>query len=255
LGVNPNAGNPMPPQTVVFIHCAEDADLSYLAQHEIQINQRAGRVRTGYLPLLSLEPLSEAPEVDRIISSRFLRPLMDVMPGKVKIPQFRTTHGLSGRDTIIGIVDSGIDPLHPAFTNRILSIWDQTLSGAGVPEGKYGTELTGNMLSVWRDFNGHGTHVAGIAAGNDATFGGIATDAQLVIVKTDFQDAHISDGIRYVFRVARDSQESNPRRCLLRNATEAIPRPTKPHKEKATPNETEWLSLDRFECRRPHPLV
>jgi subtilisin family serine protease len=171
LGLSPNVGNPQPPKTVVFVHCAENADLEYLSPHDVLVNQRAGRVRTAYLPLASLGPLSEAPEVDRIVSSRYLRPLMDVAPGRVQLPQFRTKSGLSGRGTIVGIIDSGIDPLHPAFTNRILSIWDQTLPGSGVSEGKFGTELTGTMLSVSRDFNGHGTHVAGIAAGSDPTFG------------------------------------------------------------------------------------
>src|SRR5262249_25371689 len=45
-------------------------------------------------------------------------------------------------------------------------------------------------------------HVAGIAAGSDPTFGGVAPEADLIMVKTDFMDAHIADGIRYIFRVA-----------------------------------------------------
>jgi subtilisin family serine protease len=206
LGLSPNVGSPQPPKTVVFVHCTEDADLDYLAPHDVTVNQRAGRVRTAYLPLASLAPLSDAPEVDRIVSSRYLRPLMDAAPGAVKLPLFRSNSGLGGRGTIVGVIDSGIDPLHPAFTNRILSIWDQTMPGGGVGEGKYGAELTGPMLNVSRDFNGHGTHVAGIAAGSEPAFGGVAPDAQLVIVKTSFQNAHIADGIRYIFRVARERQ-------------------------------------------------
>jgi subtilisin family serine protease len=62
----------------------------------------------------------------------------------------------------------------------------------------------GNNLVASRDEHGHGTHVAGIAAGKSSKFPGIATKAKLVIVKTSFQDAHIADGIRYVFRVASE---------------------------------------------------
>jgi subtilisin family serine protease len=105
---------------------------------------------------------------------------------------------------LIGVVDSGIDPKHPDFTGRLLRIWDQTLSGPGVPEGAYGLELTGHQLTASRDKNGHGTHVAGIAAGAGSTFPGVAAKAELLIVKTTFQDAHIADGIRYVFRVAHE---------------------------------------------------
>jgi subtilisin family serine protease len=124
---------------------------------------------------------------------------MDVAPGKVHLPAFRNASGLSGSGVVIGVVDSGIDPNHPAFAGRILRIWDQTLPGPGVPEGGYGAELTGTLLTVSRDNHGHGTHVAGIAAGAHPIFGGVAPGAELVIVKSDLQDAHIADGIRYIF--------------------------------------------------------
>jgi hypothetical protein len=46
--------------------------------------------------------------------------------------------------------------------------------------------------------------VAGIAGGADPTFTGVAPASEYVIVKTDFMDAHIADGIRYLFRVAAE---------------------------------------------------
>jgi hypothetical protein len=46
--------------------------------------------------------------------------------------------------------------------------------------------------------------VAGIAAGAGSKFPGVAPAAQLVIVNTSFQDAHIADGIRYIFRIAKE---------------------------------------------------
>ncbi len=204
LGVIPGTGTRKPTRTVVFIYCDEDAQLSHLAEHGIQINQPSGAVRTAILPIESLAVLSEDPAVHRIKPSRYLKALMDVAPDKVNLPQFKTETGLSGEGVIIGIVDSGIDAKHPAFQGRILRIWDQTLPGAGVAEGGYGIELTGINLDTSRDSDGHGTHVAGIAAGADATYGGVAPDAELLIVKSDLQDAHIADAIRYIFRVARE---------------------------------------------------
>lgn len=205
LGVNPNLEKPAPAKTVVFIHCESgDANLDRLAEHDIYVNQSSGKIRTAYLPLTSLDPLTDAPEVQRVVSSRFMRPLMDVAAGRVNIPRFRTNSGLSGQGTIVGIVDSGIDTQHSAFAGRILRVWDQTLTGQGVAEGAFGIELTGSQVALSNDDNGHGTHVAGIASGDDQTFGGIAPAASLVIVKTDFQDAHISDGIRYIFRLAKE---------------------------------------------------
>src|SRR5262249_28086419 len=120
------------------------------------------------------------------------------------IPSFRTASSVSGAGVIVGIVDSGIDPNHPSFTGRILRIWDQTMTGPGVAEGGFGLELTGPSITASRDTNGHGTHVSGIAAGNDLPSGGVGAAADIVFVKTDFNDSHIGTGIRYILRVARE---------------------------------------------------
>src|SRR6267378_205635 len=207
LGVVPSLGTPKPERTVVFIECDENAKFDHLVEQGIVVNQPTGRMRTGFLSLEKLDVLSDDPRVKRIISSRYRNTNMDVASGRVHIPQFRNTNQLNGQGVVIGIVDTGIDPSHPAFTGRILRIWDQTLSGPGVTEGSYGLELTGANLTASRDTNGHGTHVAGMATGNDANFGGVAPAASIVFVKTDFQDAHIADGVRYIFRVARALQQ------------------------------------------------
>ncbi|WP_017653595.1 S8 family peptidase [Fortiea contorta] len=193
-----------PSKSVVFLYCDADADLSYLEQYGIRVNQNSGTVRTAFLPIESLDALSEDDLIQRIKPSRKMQLRMDVAPGKVQLPNFKKKTGLTGKGVIIGVVDSGIDPKHPAFANRILRIWDQTLPGPGVKEGDYGAEFTGAQLTISQDTDGHGTHVAGIAAGADATYGGVAPEAELVVVKSDLQDAHIADAVRYVFRVARE---------------------------------------------------
>ena len=204
LGIFARAGSPKPPRTAVFIYCDPDANLDHLAASGIVINQSTGNVRTAFLPVGSLDVLSDDPAVHRIKPSRYLRSLMDVAPQTVNLPQFKRNTNLSGKGVVIGVVDSGIDPKHPAFQGRILRLWDQTLPGSGVLEGGYGIELPPAVMTTSVDTNGHGTHVAGIAAGNDSTYGGVAPNAELVIVKTDMQDAHIADGVRYIFRIARE---------------------------------------------------
>jgi hypothetical protein len=89
LGLFPSVGSPKPARTIVFIYCDEDAQLDHLAQYGIQVNQSVGRVRTAFLPIESLDPLSDDPAVRRIKPSRYLRPLMDVAPGKVHLPEFK----------------------------------------------------------------------------------------------------------------------------------------------------------------------
>jgi subtilisin family serine protease len=112
---------------------------------------------------------------------------------------------LSGRNCIVCIIDSGIDYEHPDFRNadgstRILSLWDQTVIG-NPPQGYLiGTEYTredinealasgNNAFSIVRsrDLSGHGTAVAGIAAGNGGAsqgrYRGVATESDLIVVK------------------------------------------------------------------------
>ena len=61
------------------------------------------------------------------------------------------------------------------------------------------------------DSDGHGTHVAGIAAGNGSSsasgYIGVAPDADIIFVKTTFQDADIIDGITYIRQKAAAAGE------------------------------------------------
>ncbi len=118
---------------------------------------------------------------------------------------------LSGKGVIVAIIDSGIDYSHPDFRNedgttRILALWDQTIApeeGLGPPEGftegtLYTKERIDEALSKTSpqermqivpsaDVSGHGTHVAGIAAGNGRASNGVdkgvATESDLIVVK------------------------------------------------------------------------
>ncbi|MDF2820677.1 MAG: peptidase and in kexin sedolisin [Clostridiales bacterium] len=110
---------------------------------------------------------------------------------------------LRGAGVLIAIIDSGIDYTHPAFvyednSTKIESIWDQTIEGIPPNGLNYGTEYTReqinnalsseNPLSIVpsTDSSGHGTFLAGVAAGRtitSANFSGAAPDAELIIVK------------------------------------------------------------------------
>lgn len=112
---------------------------------------------------------------------------------------------LSGRGTVICIIDTGIDYTDMAFrdsegNSRILAIWDQTVQSGSPPEGLFfGTEYTredidralgsGDPYSVVesRDEDGHGSAMAGVAAGSRLGSGmeylGAAPDADIVVVK------------------------------------------------------------------------
>src|SRR5437870_2658728 len=78
------------------------------------------------------------------------------------------------------------------------------MAGPGVREGGFGLELIGPAITASRGTEGHGSHVAGIAAGSDSMFNGVSPAADIVFVKTDFNNGHIANGIQYIFRVARE---------------------------------------------------
>lgn len=149
---------------------------------------------------------------------------------------------LRGRGTVISVVDSGIDYRNPLFRDssgntRIAYLWDQTLTGeigGDVPYGKLFTRedinralQSENPLSEVPsiDTNGHGTALAGIAAGNLAVgenFSGAAPDASIIVVKLKpakrylkefylfppdaevFQENDIMFGIAYSLRWGRE---------------------------------------------------
>lgn len=134
---------------------------------------------------------------------------------------------LKGDGVLLGIFDSGIDYRHPAFRDpadstrsRIKYIWDQTLtpqSGEQSPPApfNYGVlytrddieqVLAGGQPLRTADPTGHGTHVAGIAAGSGPQFTGIAPAADLVIVKggdQSFSGTNVVAATRYFESVSQ----------------------------------------------------
>lgn len=91
--------------------------------------------------------------------------------------------GFDGRGVTVAVLDSGIDATSPDFAGRIAAqrCFCDDLDGSGCcPNGD--TAQSGSGAA--RDDNGHGTHVAGIVAGNGATAPrGIAPGARIVAVK------------------------------------------------------------------------
>lgn len=151
--------------------------------------------------------------------------------------QKKQSFPLLGKDVLIGIVDSGIDYENPDFRNadgttRILALWDQTLQNGKPPQGYHiGTEFTSEQINEAlrmgvreeryrivpsRDTSGHGTAVAGIAAGNgrgskNGKYQGAAPEAGLLIVKmggageTGFpRTTQLMRGVDYIVRKAEE---------------------------------------------------
>ncbi len=83
---------------------------------------------------------------------------------------------VTGAGQSVCIIDTGVDAAHTMLAGKVVA--QKCYCGAGGPccQGA----LTSDNAT---DDHGHGTHVAGIAAGNDATLKGVAKDASIVAVK------------------------------------------------------------------------
>lgn len=140
---------------------------------------------------------------------------------------------LSGRGVLVAVIDSGIDYENPIFrkadgTTRIRALWDQTVPG-NPPEGYViGTEYTEKdinqaLLQETRrerlqivgsqDFSGHGTSVAGVAAGFSADYRGVAYESDLLVVKLGMpmedgfpRTTELIQALDYVVRKASEYQ-------------------------------------------------
>ena len=175
----------------------------------VTIHSRLGNFVTAVAPIDALDGLRDDPGVFSIDASREGGVLeLDVSKSFVKaVDVHRPPITEMGDKAIVGIIDSGIDVLHEAFQDstgntRILYVWDQRGTTGNAPNvidanafsQPYGSLYVqsdiqqmitqGLATKALRDPNGHGTHVASIAAGRavGAFAGGIAPEAQLIVV-------------------------------------------------------------------------
>lgn len=163
---------------------------------------------TANVPFDALDVLEEH---DSIIFVEAAKPItvkndvaMEEMNGYEVHSGLDMPQGYTGAGVIMGIVDTGIDLGHSDFTDadgnsRVLFAWDQqSYSGFGPSEliQTYGTECDADKIASgtcpMRDTDGHGTHIAGTAAGRDETYGGVAPDANIIAVR--YKSELIIDG-------------------------------------------------------------
>jgi subtilisin family serine protease len=241
IPAQPVRGKPWPirmnePFVSAFI--LSDASADDLRRLGAVVRSQAGDIFTAFVPLSAIEKLEASPAI------RFMeltRPLFRTLSQAVPYAEIDTLHagGHDGAGVIVGIVDSMLDVYHPDFrtaanATRVLSLWDQTLTPVGgetSPSAGYGVEY--NQAAIAAELAGfsgpgtayqtvrhggfvgqHGTHVAGIAAGNGlgqaGTFTGAAPAADIIFVAqrgsnptAPFGDsAGMADAFSYIFAQA-----------------------------------------------------
>lgn len=198
-----------------------NGDISFLEQEVESLE----RLLNGYAIMqasrIQLEHVLDAEQIEYVEIPKSL--VFDVYREKqlsCVLPLSTGAEGLRGEGILIAVIDSGIQYLLPDFQNqngsRILYLWDQSIEADEEaeflpPEGfqkgveftkeqidqaisaaagsKTGANVSGQAAAFLvvpsTDRSGHGTAVAGIAAGSAASplYQGMAPESELLIVK------------------------------------------------------------------------
>ena len=198
-------GSPIPGQYIVVLKPGANGQ-AVAANHGVErrreythaLNGFAGTIPEGRLNALRHDPRVEFVEADVQVSA-----LSQTIPTGVRrigatLSSAAKIDGLDERvNADIAIIDTGIDLTHPD-----LNIYRNVTFVAGTTSGN--------------DDNGHGTHVAGIAAALDNSFGvvGVAPGARLWAVKvldsTGYGEmSAVIQGIDYVTQHASEIEVAN----------------------------------------------
>ena len=188
------------------------------------VRLEAGDILVAVVPVSSLESLVATAEVSSVEASQYSKTQLDVSRAATKADLVQAGTGVAARTgagVVVGIVDTGIDYTRPDFktssgATRILSIWDISGVASGGSARTCSAAEIDAATCAERDLNGHGTHVAGAAAGAgrlQAGFVGMAPGADIIAAKatraTDaagrFSDDDVVAAASYIFQQAQNA--------------------------------------------------
>lgn len=180
---------------------------------EASIGHIAGRLYSVALPL------DRADVLVGLLKTKAIRRVQTKKAKQLSLDRATADIGLTGEDlgpqeydgsgVFVGVVDSGFDLSHPMFraadgTLRVDALLDQSNDGREYSRDQL-ERLWHRASGPGHDADGHGTHVASIAAGSQwGALRGVAPGARLLLVKADKEMLHTTDAVKWIFEKAGD---------------------------------------------------
>src|SRR6185503_2430657 len=125
------------PEMIITVALQFVGNIRELQELGLEVHNTSGEITTGRIKFDKLEKLVKHPDLVSIHKQRISHTTLhdsvpDIMANNVWQLNGDNFKGYTGRDVIVGIIDTGIEFRHRNFikpdgTSRILSIWDQTI--------------------------------------------------------------------------------------------------------------------------------
>ena len=188
-------------QVAVIVEAAKGKDIKPLLARAkaTKIEHIVDDFYSAVVPFENAKLIYEHADVTYVEAQKQKKRLLEkaLIEGGIGLPANRSVE-VEGDGVVIGVIDTGFDLSHPAFRDDEGKLRVDALLVQSVDEDEQTfseREFTAKQIETgWKngsnpgaDEDGHGTHVASMAAGSRFnSVSGVAPKARLVLVKTDF---------------------------------------------------------------------